>query len=154
VLGLAAALYSLQLQHWLAHFKPTQFLVVSFEALRGSSSSSGGSSSGSAATANQRALHRALLEHIVRFSAGTASTRAAALAALRDDSQAAASATARRVASFSHLAHDRATLADLATLQRFFAPFNRELAALLYRERIQLAPAGLSATDVADWGYN
>ena len=213
ILGLSAGLYSLQLQHWLTHFKPAQYLVVSFEALRGESNRMTGSSSSSSssshvstrtgggtttaakgssatttsllasanskhlATETPRDLHRALLEHIVRFAAGSNSHQAAAVRALfkaaastaattttakneESDSSSAATAAvsespkARRVASFSHFAHDRATSEDLTALQQYFAPFNRQLVNLLERERIQIAPDGLSAFDlVANWGH-
>lgn len=183
ILGLSAGLYSLQLQHWLAHFKPAQFLVVSFEALRGGKATNAGgrssSGSGSSRTATElgkpQDLHRALLERIVRFAADSNSHQAAAARDLlletssnpvpiaKSEGEESGSATAaagarlkeRRVASFSHFAHDNATPEDLAALQQYFSPFNRELQTLLERERIQIAPDGISAFDlVANWEHN
>jgi hypothetical protein len=128
ILGLVAGIYSLQLEHWLRHFLPHQFIMVLFEEIYQIRPGYG--------TKASLSHHRLVLEEILSFVDPALSSLLRSAQDLSHQSQ---------KSSFSFLGHDAASDDDLRELSFFFGPFNVHLCELIDRFSIRIAPHGVSS---------
>ena len=154
ILGLNAGIYASQLESWLSHFPPRQFMVISFEAAFLQDDGGVGQSTDD--------LHARTIADVLRFAGAPSSSSSAQLSAASSMATAARHppppspatlAKRSKRASFSHKNYDEATTADLQLLSAYFAAHNRRLVDLLEQEpALSIAPSGMTPRDlVGKW---
>ena len=141
ILGLNAGLYAWQLELWFKHFRPHQFLIVSFEETFRDNRTSG-------PRQHYLTIVREVLQFVIESQSGSMrDNKANAPLAIAASTQ----GISKR-ASFSHRNFDNASSADMEMLRDFFAPHNRRLRGVLRRNAVAIAPNGMSAEAlIAEW---